>query len=118
MNVAALFTDRIKLIEEQDARSSPCILEQSGEASVRLAEISADQCIVTDGEQRHGNGFGNRLGERGLPVAWRTRKQNTVARLHTLGAEQIGAPLFFDKLPRKCFRGQRQNQAFESCARL
>lgn len=118
MNVAAFLADRIELVEKKNARCRPRIFEEAGKARVRFAEIGADERVVANGQERDRDRFGQGFGERGFSIAGRAREENSVARLHPLGAQEIGAVLLLDQLARQLFCGQCKDEVVERSARL
>lgn len=48
VNVSALLTDSIELVEKKNARRCTRIFEEARQASISFAEVSADQCIVAN----------------------------------------------------------------------
>lgn len=118
VDVPALLTNGVELIEEQHARRGSGVLEEASEPRVGLAEIGSHECIVPHRQQRYRHGLGYRLSERGLPVARRSRQQNAVTRLHALRAQEVGTALFLDQLACQLDGRQSENQAFERCPGL
>lgn len=106
--VAAFFADSVELVEEQHTRCRPDVVEQAGEPGVGLTKIGADQGVVADRQQRHGDRFGDCLRERCLAVARWTGEKDAVPRLHALRAQEIGAVVFLDELAGQmlCRQGQ------------
>ena len=87
MNVPTLFADGVELVKEQDAWRRADILEQPCEPRIGLAEIGTDESVIADSQQRYCDRFGDRLGKRSFAVPRWSRKQNTMSRLHALGAQ-------------------------------
>lgn len=99
VDVAAFLPHRVELVEEQHAGRRPYVFEQASEPGVRLPEVGADQGVVTHGQQRNGDRFGDRLRERGLAVARWTGEEDAVPRLHALRSQEVGTVVFLDELP-------------------
>ena len=57
MDVSAFLADRVELVEEQYAWRRTRIFEEAREPRIGLAEIGADQGVVTHRKQRNGNGL-------------------------------------------------------------
>jgi hypothetical protein len=114
VNVTALLADRIEFVKEENARHRACVVEQACEASISLAEIRADQRIISDGEELHCKRFSDPFCDGGFPVAGRTRQQHAVPWLHAMSTQQVGAVLFFDKLLDLLAHRQRKDQLVQS----
>ena len=52
MIIAAFLTDRIELVEEQDAGLRARVVEQRPEPRIRLTQVAAHKCIVSNNEKR------------------------------------------------------------------
>ena len=111
--VTALFTYGVKLVEEQDARLRPNIIEQFTKPSVCLAEVTADQRVVAHDEKWECKGFRDSLSVGRFPVARRSRKQDTVARLEAVGPEHVGADMLLDELARVLPDRQRKQKTIK-----
>lgn len=118
VNVAALLPDGVELVEEEDAGRRADIFEEARKTSVGFAEIGTDERIIAHGEERDSDRLGNGFGDRGLAIARRPREEDAMARLHSLGAEQIGAMLLLDELARQLFGRKGEDELVEPHARL
>ncbi len=96
--VPPLFADRIELIEKENTRHGARVVEQPSEASIGLAEVGADQCIVSNSKKLHRKSFRYPFRNRGLSVAGWSRKQDAMPWLHAVRSKEVCSVLLFDKL--------------------
>jgi len=98
VDVAALLADGVELVEEQDARSGPGVVEDPLEPRGGLAEEAADQRLVPHDEERRRQRFRDRLGEGGLSVSRGADEQDAMPRFECVRAQHRRPMLFLDQL--------------------
>src|SRR5690606_5894265 len=98
VRVAALFANRVELIEEQDAWRGSRELENAPQPRSSLAKVTADDGFIPDDEERHGKAFGDCLGQRCLAIPRRADEQQPVSWLQRVRAQEASSLVFIGDL--------------------
>lgn len=118
VDVTALLSNGVKLIEKQYARHCARVFKQPCEASVCLSKICTDKRVVAHCEQGHSDRLRYCLGERSLTVTRRAGQKHAVTRLHPLRTQEIRASLLLDKLACELLGRQSQDEVFQLSSRF
>src|SRR5690606_30997155 len=74
------------------------VIEHTLEPSGRLAEETADHCLVSDNKERHRETLGDRLAQGCFAIPRRAHKKNLVSWLQRVRAQHASSLLFLDEL--------------------
>lgn len=96
LGVGSFLADAVELVEEQDARGVRDVFDDVLQPRGGLAEIAADEPLVSNGQERKCELAGERCREACLAGAGRPDQQKFVSRLERMRAQQRRLPNLAD----------------------
>ncbi len=111
VKITTFLSDCIELIEEEDTRFGSHEIKEALQPLSCFTKIACDYCVISYREERKCQLEGKALGKGGLAVSWRSKEQDSVTRLQTMGTQYFGSPLLFDKFLTCGTDGLREKEA-------
>lgn len=110
IGVATFLRHCVELIEEEDTGSRADSSEESFHTGRGLAEVTADEAFVANGQQRHRHLGGDGFGQGGFPTFGWPDEQDPMPWLNSVAAQEVAPMMLFHKVQRGLTRLGSEHQ--------